>query len=388
MTDLLVRLFVKDADRVGDRAVRTRYGNLGSITGIVCNLILFVIKLITGTVTGAFSIVADGFNNLSDMGSSLITLLGFKLAAKPADKDHPFGHGRLEYVSAFIVSALILLVGFELFKGSVEKILAPETPATDLLTVIVLAVSILIKLWMALFNRKIGTRIQSESLRATAQDSLNDCISTGAVLIAVLILRFFGLNLDAWVGLAVSLFILWSGFRSVKDTLDPLLGVPPEKEEIEAIRALVDAVPCSLGLHDLIVHNYGPGRVFCSLHIEVPNTVDILECHEQVDKCEKDIFEQLGIEAVIHTDPVAVNDPLVNELRDVFINILLAIDPALKCHDFRIVKGKQRTNVIFDVVLPPDAAMTPEDLKTEIARRAAAHDPRLVTVITVDRDYT
>ena len=387
MTELLIKLFVKDAENIADIKTRTAYGNLGAITGMCCNLLLFVIKFLIGVVSGAFSIIADAFNNLTDLGSSLITPLGFKLAAKPADKDHPFGHGRMEYVSAFIVSALIILVGFELFKGSVEKIITPETPNVSFVTIVILVISIAIKLWMGIFNRTLGKKINSDSLIATAQDSFNDCISTSAVLIATLLLRFAHINVDAYVGLAVAAFIVYSGIKSVKDTLDPLLGQPADKKDVEQIEKIVKEMPYYLGTHDFIIHNYGPGRVYCSLHVEVPQDVDILICHEEIDNVEKRIKEELGIEAVVHMDPVAVGDNFVDEAKEIFINILKEIDEQLKLHDFRIVRGPTRTNVIFDVVLPHDHIIKECELKDLIQAKADEYNKGFCTVVTVDREY-
>ena len=387
MTALLIKLFVKNSENVTDIKVRTNYGNLGAITGMCCNLVLFVIKFTIGLVSGAFSIIADAFNNLTDLGSSLITLLGFKLAAKPADKDHPFGHGRMEYVSAFVVSALIIMVGFELFKGSIEKIFTPELPSVSWITIVVLVISIAIKLWMGIFNRTLGKKIDSDSLIATSQDSFNDCISTSAVLFATLLLRFANLNVDAYVGLAVAVFIVYSGIKSVKDTLDPLLGQPADKGDVERIEKIVSEMPYYLGTHDFIIHNYGPGRVYCSLHVEVPQDVDILACHEEIDETEKRIKDELGIEAVVHMDPVAVGDPYVDEAKKIFKNILKEIDEELKLHDFRIVKGNKRTNVIFDVVLPHDHEIKEIELKNLIQQKADTYEKGFCTVITVDREY-
>lgn len=387
MTSLLIKLFVKNSENVNDIKVRTNYGNLGAITGMCCNLVLFVIKFTIGLVSGAFSIIADAFNNLTDLGSSLITLLGFKLAAKPADKDHPFGHGRMEYVSAFVVSALIIMVGFELFKGSLEKIFTPELPNVSFITIAILVISIAIKLWMGVFNRTLGKKINSDSLIATAQDSFNDCISTSAVLLATLLLRFAKINVDAYVGLAVAVFIVYSGIKSVKDTLDPLLGQPAEKEDVERIEKIVSEMPYYLGTHDFIIHNYGPGRVYCSLHVEVPQDADILACHEAIDDVEKRIKEELGIETVVHMDPVAVGDPFVDEVKETFKNILSEIDGELKLHDFRIVRGNKRTNVIFDVVLPHDHEIKEAELKDLIQAKADTYNKGFCTVITVDREF-
>lgn len=387
MTSLLIKLFIKNSDNLTDIKTRTAYGNLGAITGMCCNLVLFIIKITVGIASGAFSIIADAFNNLTDLGSSLITLLGFKLAAKPADKDHPFGHGRMEYVSAFVVSALIIMVGFELFKGSIEKIITPELPNVGWVTIAILAVSIAIKLWMGIFNRKLGKKINSDSLIATAQDSFNDCISTSAVLVATLLLRFANLNVDAYVGLAVAVFIVYSGIKSVKDTLDPLLGTPADIKDVEAIQKIVSEMPYFLGTHDFIIHNYGPGRVYCSLHVEVPQDVDILVCHEEIDNIEKRIKDELGIEAVVHMDPVAVGDPFVDETKEIFCNILREIDGQLRLHDFRIVRGPTRTNVIFDVVLPHELKIKESELKALIQAKADAYNRGFCAVVTVDTEY-
>lgn len=387
MTNLLVKLFVKNNKDIGNISVRTSYGNLGGITGIICNLILFIIKLLGGLLSGSFSIIADAFNNLGDLGSSLITLIGFKMASKPADKDHPYGHGRMEYIAAFVVSCAIIVVGVELLRGSVDKIITPELPHADYFTVAVLVISILIKLWMAHFNRKLGKLIESDALLATSQDSLNDCISTSAVLVAVVILVAFDINIDAYIGLAVSILIIFSGIKSVKETLDPLLGVAPKKEDIEEIQKIVSTTPEYLGIHDLIFHNYGPGRKFCSLHLEVPQDVNILSCHENIDKLEKTIYDELGIETVIHMDPVAVGDPFTDEAKAIITDIIKGIDERLHFHDFRVVMGEKRINLIFDVVLPSDVEITEENLKKRIAEEACLADERFCTVITIDNDY-
>ncbi len=387
MTNFLIKLFIKDSANVADIRVRTSYGNLGGITGIICNLILFTIKLLGGLVSGSFSIIADAFNNLGDLGSSLITLIGFKLSSKPADKDHPYGHGRMEYIAAFVVSCAIIIVGVELLKGSVEKIIEPEAPTAGIFTAAVLIISIFIKLWMAYFNRKLGKMISSDVLIATSKDSLNDCISTSAVLTAMVILYLFEINIDAYIGLAVSVMIIWSGIKSVKETLDPLLGVPPRKEDIKEIQKIVSTTPDYLGIHDLIFHNYGPGRTFCSLHLEVPQNVNILSCHENIDKLEKTIYEKLGIETVIHMDPVAVGDPFTDEAKRIIGDIIKDIDERLHFHDFRVVMGEERINLIFDVVLSSDVNLSSDEVKRIISERANKADRRFCTVITIDNDY-
>ena len=354
MTSFLLKLFIKDYKNTENQKVREKIGNFGGIVGIFCNLLLFIIKFIAGTLSNSISITADAFNNLSDMGSSVITLLGFKLANMPPDKEHPFGHGRIEYLSATFVSIIIIFVGGELLLSSINKIITPEPLETGriYITLGILVVSILIKLWFSIFNKKLGNSISSDALKATATDSLNDCISTGAVLISTIIYFTLNVNIDAYAGLAVAIFIIYSGISSIKETLSPLLGMPPEPEMIEEIENIVYSFDKFLGIHDLIVHNYGPGRTFASLHVEVPEDIDILWCHEQIDLCEKIIRERMNIEVVIHMDPIATNDEFVNELRTATYKKISEFDNALSCHDFRVVRGEKATNIIFDVVIP------------------------------------
>ena len=388
MTKLLIRLFIKDRNNVENPVVRDAYGSLGSFTGIGCNLLLFIIKCSLGLISGSISIMADAFNNLSDIGSSVITLIGFKMAKKPADPDHPFGHGRIEYMSAFIVSMLILLVGIELLKSSFAKILAPAELTLTYITIIGLVASILIKFWMFLFNRNLAKKINSLSLKATAQDSLNDCISTLAVLVSVIICKAYGINLDAYVGIAVALFILWSGINAAKDTLGPLLGEPPTPELIKSIEDEILKNEDFYGIHDLIVHNYGPGRCFASVHVEVPEDININICHEQIDACELEIKEKLGIEIVIHMDPISVNDSFTAELRGEVASKVKEINQIFTIHDFRIVPGEKRTNLVFDVVVPHNYPKKPSELKHEIGELVKEIDNKYRCVINVDYDYT
>lgn len=388
MTNLLIRLFIKDRNNVDSPAVRDSYGSLGSFTGIGCNIILFIIKFSLGLVSGSISIMADAFNNLSDIGSSVITLIGFKMAKKPADPDHPFGHGRMEYMSAFIVSMLILLVGIELLKSSIAKILAPTELEFTYITIIGLAVSILIKFWMFLFNRKLAKKINSLSLKATAQDSFNDCISTLAVLVSVIICKLYGVNLDAYVGIGVALFILWSGINAAKDTLGPLMGEPPTPELIKSIEDEILKNEDFYGIHDLIVHNYGPGRCFASVHVEVPEDININLCHEQIDACEVEIKEKIGIELVIHMDPVSVNDSFTAELRGKVADKVKQVNEVFSIHDFRIVPGEKRTNLVFDVVVPRNYKKKPSELKHEIGELVKEIDNKYRCVINIDYDYT
>ena len=391
MTGLLIRLFVKNGKDVNDNRVRLSYGNLGSITGIVCNLLLCAVKIAAGLLVGSMSIVADGLNNLSDMGSSVISMIGFRLSGKPADSDHPFGHGRMEYLSAFTVSFFILIVGAELLISAVKAIIA-GTPAPKFsgLSLIILGFSILLKLWMFLFNRKLGKTIGSSTLIATAQDSLNDCVSTFAILVCALVSMNFSLhfNLDAVVSVGVAGFILWSGISTLKDTVGELLGKPPEPELIREIERGIMSFEGFLGVHDLIVHNYGHGRQFASVHVEVPQDTDIVKCHEQIDICEKVVGEKCGISLVIHMDPVNVNDESVLKAKEDMTGVIKAIHPDLTLHDFRMTPpASERTNLIFDVVVPNTVKLSETELDTEIKKRAKQINKTYECVVTYDKSY-
>lgn len=388
LTKLLLKFFIKDYKNAADPQVRRKYINLGSIVGILCNIVLFLIKLTIGFLAGSVSILADAFNNLTDIGSSVVTVIGFRLSVKPADKEHPFGHGRFEYMSAMLVAIIILLVGFELLKSSVEKIFNPTALKVELFTIVLLLVSVIIKLWMFLFNKKLGKTINSISLIATAQDSVNDSIATLAVLASILIFSIFNINIDPYVGVLVAVFILYSGFKTIKETLDPLLGMPPEKETIEDITAMVLSNQNFVGIHDLIVHNYGPGRSFASLHVEVPSDADIVACHEDVDACEKKIQSLLGIETVIHMDPIAVNDENTIKTKHLVIEAIRDYNDTLSIHDFRMVNGEEQINLIFDVVVTSDITLKDSEIKSQIQAICENIDPRYVTVITIDKDYT
>ena len=392
MTKLLIQLFIKNHEDTKNNIVRAKYGNLGSFVGIVCNLLLCVLKITIGSITGSISITADGLNNLSDMGSSVITMVGFKLSNKPADSDHPFGHGRMEYMSAFIVAVLILLVGFELFKSSITALVTnAPAPTYSLWAIIILIVSILVKLWLFIFNRKLGKKIDSESLLATAQDSLNDTIATTVILISAGVSYYFALpfNLDAVMGIAVAVFILLSGINTAKDTLNSILGTPPDKQDIEDIKNIILEYPEFVGIHDLIVHNYGPGRQFASVHVEVPQDIDIVKCHEQIDLCEKQIAEKLGIELVIHMDPIDVNNEAVNFAKSKLSEALKEIHESLTLHDFRMTpECETRTNLIFDVVLPVGFKMKKSGLHDKINEIAKEINPTYCCVITFDNNFT
>lgn len=389
MIDFLVRTFVKDADRTQDPAVRQRYGQFSGLVGIILNLLLFVGKFLAGVLTSSIAVTADAFNNLSDAGSSVVTLIGFHMAGQQADDDHPFGHGRIEYLAGLLVSLLILLVGLELGKTSVEKILHPEAVQFSLLSVAILTVSIGVKLWMARLNRVLGGRIQSPAMAATAADSLSDAIATSAVLLSTLIGRFFQLQIDAWVGILVALFILRAGWGAAKDTLDPLLGKSPDSELVRTIQRTVLEHPQVVGMHDLVIHDYGPGRSMMSFHAEVPMDCDIMDTHDAIDHIERELKEELGIITSIHMDPIATNDARTNEIRLKVAELVRGIDPALSIHDFRMTTGPQHTNLIFDVVVPHRFHMTDSQLVQAIQTAVASMEGgTYYAVMELDRSYT
>ena len=353
MTNLLLRLFVKDADDTDPR-YRAGVGKLSGAVGIACNLLLFALKLIVGTLAASVSITADAMNNLSDATSSIVTLLGFRLAEKPADEDHPYGHARYEYLTGLAVAALILVIGFELGKGSVEKILNPAATRITIITGAVLLGSIGVKLWLAAFNRKLGRLINSSALEATAADSRNDVIATAAVLTAGVVEQITNWRIDGFIGLGVAVFILWSGLGLARQTISPLLGENADPELRKRIIALVDACPEVLGYHDLMVHDYGPGKRFASLHVEMDKDEDPLHCHELIDEMERQCLKIHGVHLVIHYDPVVTNDPELDRMRELVGSILQVRDSRLSIHDFRMVPGWEHTNLIFDVAMPED----------------------------------
>lgn len=386
LTKALIHRFVRDYENTAVPSVRTAYGKLAGVAGLAANVILFLFKLLAGALSGSVAIIADAFNNLSDAGSSVVTLVGFRLAGSPPDEEHPFGHGRMEYLSTLTVAALIMLAGIELAKSAFEKIMNPSPSAFSWVTAVILVASILVKLWMARFNRNIGDRIRSNTLIAAATDSRNDVICTLVVLVSSVFTAVTDLPIDGYVGAAVSLFVVWSGFSVLKETLSPLLGEAPDPELVDRIRNIVLENEGIVGVHDLIVHNYGPGRCIVSLHAEVPAHGDILHSHELIDAVERRLVCELNITVCIHMDPVDTQDEQVRELRVLTETILEDIDPALSIHDFRLVRGEQRINVIFDVVVPFKYQKT--DLHAEIERRLQMVDPRLFVVLTVEHSYT
>lgn len=385
MTNLLIKLFVKDSKNTSDPAVRKRYGYLGAFTGIVLNILLFLGKLIAGILSGGISVIADAFNNLSDAGSSIMTFVGFKMAGMPADSEHPYGHGRMEYVSGIIISFIIMMMGFELGKRSVEKIFSPEKSEFSILAVSVLGASLLVKLWMALFNTKLGRKIDSATMKAAAADSLSDCISTSVVIICMFIQLFSGFELDSYAGIIVALFILYTGFNTFKESLTPLLGTKPKKELVEEIENTVMNYDGIVGVHDLMVHDYGVGRMVISLHAEISSKTDIMLAHELIDLIEDDLREKYRCSVTIHMDPVVVDDKKADEVKKVVLDIIKNIDSSLTIHDFRITDGVSRINVIFDLVTPFGFRYKDGELALMIKNAIAEKDGRLNAVITVER---
>ena len=387
MISLLARFFCKSEGRTPAQ-LRTAYGVLCGTVGIVLNLLLFLGKFFAGTLSGSIAITADAFNNLSDAGSSVVTLLGFRIAAKTPDPGHPFGHGRAEYLSGLAVSMLILLMGVELAKESLGKILHPTLVDFSWLAAGILAASICVKLYMAVYNRSIGQKLNAPALLAAAADSLSDCVSTAAVLIATLIGRFFGVPIDGWVGILVALFILKGGVDAAKDTIDPLLGTPPTPEFVQEIESLVMAHKEILGIHDLVVHDYGPGRVMISLHAEVPASGSVMELHDTIDNLEQELHRKLGCEAVIHMDPLADDDGATAAVREQVAELVKCIDPAIAIHDFRMVPGPTHTNLIFDVVAPLAFRLSDQEVAQQVRALVQSLDSRYIAVVHVEHAYT
>ena len=387
MTSWLIRTFVPNADDTGDPAVRTRYGLVASITCIVCNVLLCVGKGAVGLVSGSVSIVADAVNNLSDASSNVVSLLGFKLASRPADEDHPYGHGRYEYLAGLVVAVLVCAIGINLVGSSVEKIMSPEPTEFGPAVVVVLVGSMAVKLWMAAFNRRLGRAISSETLEDTAVDSRNDVIATAAVLASAVVSQLVGVDLDGWAGLAVGGFILWSGVQLVREAVSPLLGKVPDPAYVEHIRDKIMSYPGVLGTHDLMVHDYGPGRQFASAHVEMAAEGNPLDQHDLLDNIEQDFKEDEGLVMTLHYDPIVTNDPQVRDMRHWIDLAVKDIDERLSIHDLRCVPGPTHTNVIFDCVRPTDCALSASELRARVSELVRGHYPRAICKITVDESY-
>lgn len=388
MLTLLSKFFIKDRDNTASPTVRAAYGSLCGVLGIILNILLFCFKFFAGYISGAISVSADAFNNLTDAGSSVITLIGFRMSEQKPDKDHPFGHGRIEYVSGLIVSLIILLVGFELAKTSFAKILEPQAVSFSWLSVIILSFSILVKAYMAYYNFHIGKRINSAAMKATATDSLSDCVATCTVLACLIIARVANINIDAYCGLAVSAFIMFSGVRAAKETVSPLLGEPPSRELIDEISGIVYSYDGVVGIHDLIVHNYGPGRMMISLHAEISDKADMVTTHDMIDNIEKDLREKLSCDAVIHMDPIATDDETVVTTKNKIASLVTCIDPRLTIHDFRMVTGPTHTNVIFDLVVPYDLGKSEQELLDSVETIVKSIDQSYFSVVNIDKDFT
>lgn len=387
MIRLLARWLIPDRENVTSPAVRRAYGTLCGVVGIVLNILLFAGKLFAGQLSGSIAVTADAFNNLSDAGSSVVTLLGFRLAGKKPDAGHPFGHGRMEYISGLVVAGLILVMGAELAKSSVDKILHPEAVTFSWLACGILLASIAVKLYMYRYNRAVGKKIDSAAMAATAADSLSDTAATAAVLLATVASRFISVPLDGWVGLVVALFILWSAVQAARDTISPLLGQAPDPALVRQIEELVTAHPQVVGVHDLVVHDYGPGRRIISLHAEVPADGELLEMHDAIDNIEMELARKLRCEAVIHMDPVVVGDPVVTALREQVTALVKTIDPRITIHDFRMVPGATHTNLIFDVVIPFDEQLTRPQVAQQVCRLVEGMEGRYRAIIKVENSY-
>lgn len=387
MVDHLIRRFVKNYENVTDPAVRRAYGMLCGLVGVGLNVLLFALKLLAGVLSGSIAVTADAFNNLSDAGASVVTLLGFKLAGQKPDPEHPFGHGRIEYLSGLAVSLIILLMGFELGKSSVEKILHPQAVSFGLVPLAILLVSIAVKLYMFRYNRAVGRRIASGAMEATAADSLSDCAATAAVLLATLAGHFFHWHIDGWCGLVVAALILWAGIQAARDTISPLLGQPPAPELVEHIEKIVTSSSVVCGMHDLIVHDYGPGRMMVSLHAEVPAHGDIMALHDEIDNVENRLRAELGCDATIHMDPVVTDDARTAQMHDKVAALVRLIDERITIHDFRMVTGPTHTNVIFDAVVPFKFRLSDREVEEKIKSAVRTLDGNCFAVVHIDKSY-
>ncbi len=387
MISLLAKLLIKDYKNVTDAKVREAYGVLCGGMGIALNILLFLGKFLAGTISGSIAITADAFNNLSDAGSSFITLIGFKLGSQKPDPEHPFGHGRMEYLSGLAVAVLIIVMALELFKSSFDKILHPEVLECSAVIVLILLASIAVKIYMAIYNQNVGKKIHSAAMGATAKDSMSDTIATTVVLISTIVGAIWGIPIDGYCGVLLSILIFMAGIGAIKDTVGPLLGTAPDKEFVERIEEIVMAHDIVKGMHDLVVHDYGPGRVMISLHAEVPHTEDILVIHDEIDNIEEELGDKLNCEAVIHMDPIIMDDEKVNEVKEYVRNIVCQVGEELNFHDFRMVSGNSHTNLIFDVVVPFKYRMSDEVIKKAIQEAIWVNYPRYNAVIHIDHTY-
>ena len=387
MIKLLSKIFIKNSDQINNPKVRQGYGMLCGTVGIILNIFLFIGKYIAGVISNSVAITADSFNNLSDAGSSLITLVGFKFAGKKSDIDHPFGHGRIEYISGLAVSALIMLMGLELGKSSIEKIIHPESVEFSVISIVILVVSILVKIYMAFYNKKIGTKIDSSAMHATATDSLSDTIATSVVLLSMIVAYFTGLKIDGYCGMLVALFILYAGFNAAKETIAPLLGKAPDIELVNKINEIVLAYDEVVGIHDMVIHDYGPGRFMVSLHAEVPGNRDIFELHDAIDRIENDLYNEFDCEATIHMDPIEVDNEVVAKYREEIAKKVKDLDESVTIHDFRMVTGPTHTNLIFDIVVPHRFKMSDEEIIDWVDNMVEREFDDCFAVFKIDKYY-
>ena len=386
MTNLLIKLFIKDND-ISNLETRGKYGVLSSATGIVVNILLSIVKLFIGIIANSISIISDALNNITDVGSSVVTMIGFKISQKKIDKDHPWGHGRMEYITAFIVDIIILMVGFELLKSSIDKIIHPELPAVNNVTIIILVIAVLTKLWLFLFYKKIAKMIDSNAIKGNAYDSISDSISTLVVLISAVVAKLCGVSIDGYASLIVSVFILFTGYKAIKETVDLLLGMKPDPEFIKDIEDEAKKYDMISGIHDIMVHDYGPGRKIVSFHAEVPADGDICKVHDIIDQMEQDLFEKFNCITTIHMDPIVVDNEEINDMRDFTEKIVKGLNPEFSIHDFRMTDGGERVNLIFDLVVPRDKEYDKEQIIKNIQQKIHEKDNKYYAVIKVETSY-
>lgn len=383
----LIQMLIPDSENVHNPKVRAAYGTLGSVAGIITNVLLAILKYVAGMLSGSISVTADAINNLSDAGASIISFVGVKLSAKPADKGHPYGHGRVEYISALGVAFLVLLMGIELFKSSVDKVINPVPVKFSIVSLCILIFSILAKLWLGFFNKKLGKKINSAPMMAVMKDCFSDCLATGVAAIAIIVSAFSDINVDGYLGIIVAGFIFMAGFNILKDTMADLLGKPAEKEFVEEITNKILSYDKIVGVHDMIIHDYGPGRLFASAHAEVPSNEDIMEIHDVIDIIERDIFNELGMIISIHMDPIVVDDEKINALRQMTSNLVTEMSEEMSIHDFRVVDGPTHTNLIFDLIVPHKYKLSNDEVCKEIEENLSKIDERYFAVITVEHSF-
>ena len=386
MTKFLIKLFIKDKD-VKNPKVRTKYGTLSSLTGIVVNFILSITKVAIGIISNSMSIISDGLNNITDAGSSVITMIGFKMSQKKVDDDHPWGHGRMEYIAAFIVDMLIILVGIELFQSSIDKIINPVMPDISTITITILVIAIIAKLWLFFFYKKIAKIINSEAIKGNAYDSISDVISTFVVLLSAIVAKFANISIDGYVSILVSIFILFTGFKALKETVDILLGARPDPELVKGIEEFTKKYDMIVGIHDMMIHDYGPGRKIVSFHAEVPANSDICMAHDIIDQMEQDIYEEFNCITTIHMDPIEVDDEEINKMREITEKIVKEINENYSIHDFRMTNGGGRINLIFDLVIPREEKVDSDKLKVQVQQKIHSENPKYYAVPKVECSY-